>query len=284
MKCFYHNDMDGRCAGALVSYFTGELNKEDFCEVDYNKVLPQDVEKGIVYFVDYSFTETTKPYLDSLINNKKVKVIWIDHHTSSIELEKKYPYLKNIDGKREDSMSGAALTYLYFNPYLELPKFVRLVSDYDCWQFKYSPETEYFKIGIESENNDALDDVWTKLIHENVYKNSLTLPEILKKGKAIKSYIDSTNTYYREHFAYETEIEGYKCLAVNWKTNSWVFGEEVNNYPIVMVYAFDGTYFTYSIFSIDNSVDCSKIAEKFGGGGHRGAAGFKSKELLFRKV
>ena len=86
MKCFYHNDMDGRCAGALVSYFTGELNKEDFCEVDYNKVLPQDVEEGIVYFVDYSFTETTKPYLDSLINNKNIKVIWIDHHTSSIEL------------------------------------------------------------------------------------------------------------------------------------------------------------------------------------------------------
>lgn len=280
MKCFYHNDLDGRCAGALVAYFTGEHNKADFCEVDYNKVLPGDVEEGIVYFVDYSFTEDTKPYLDKLLGNENVTVVWIDHHTSSIELEKKYPYLREVEGIRDDGASGAFLTYRYFRQYDDVPYFVKLVSDYDCWKFEYSPKTEYFKIGIESEKDDALDEVWVDLLEGT----NLKFTQLIHKGRIIKEYIDSTNTYYREHFAYETEIEGYKCLAVNWKTNSWVFGEEVNNYPIVMVYAFDGTYFTYSIFSIDNSVDCSKIAEKFGGGGHRGAAGFKSKELLFRKV
>ena len=40
----------------------------------------------------------------------------------------------------------------------------------------------------------------------------------------------------------------------------------------------------YSMYSHDNVYDCGKYAESKGGGGHRGAAGFTSTELLFRKV
>ena len=34
---------------------------------------------------------------------------------------------------------------------------------------------------------------------------------------------------------------------------------------------------------VEPSIDCSKIANKFGGGGHKGAAGFRSKENIFAK-
>ena len=106
------------------------------------------------------------------------------------------------------------------------------------------------------------------------YKLSVSLfNNILGRGKIIKSYIDQDNTYYREHFAYESEIAGHKCLVVNKKTNSWVFGEKYNEYPLVMIWVFDGKKYTYSIFSSNNKIDCSKIAESYGGGGHRGAAG-----------
>jgi hypothetical protein len=42
----------------------------------------------------------------------------------------------------------------------DLPYYIQLVSDYDCWLYKYEPDTTYFKIGIEMQKYDALDDVW----------------------------------------------------------------------------------------------------------------------------
>ena len=63
-----------------------------------------------------------------------------------------------------------------------------------------------------------------------------------------------------------------------------MFGEKYSEYPLVMVWVFDGTQYVYSIFSGNLEIDCSKIAESYGGGGHKGAAGFSSKDLLFRKV
>ena len=70
-----------------------------------------------------------------------------------------------------------------------------------------------------------------------------------------------------------------------YKSNSLIFGEDIyNTYPICVVFAYDGEYYEYTLYSSDKNVDCSKIAEKFGGGGHKGAAGFRSKELVLKRV
>ena len=293
MKCFYHNDLDGRCAGAIVAQYTGNYNPENYFEVDYVTELPIDkVSDGeLVFFVDYSFKENTMHVLDNLIN-RNCDVVWVDHHTSSINLQEQHKELKLIDGIRQEGISGAGLTYMYCHnkSFNEIPYYVKLVSDYDCWQYKYEPDTTYFKLGIETELYDALDQVWTKLADQDyLYRLSGGFIEKVpmsqtKIGKIIKQYIDQNNKYYREHFAYETEIEGLKCLVVNKKTNSWIFGEKYKEYPLVMVWVFNGSKYTYSIFSSNKEIDCSKIAEKYGGGGHKGAAGFSSDELLFKKV
>lgn len=292
MKCFYHNDLDGRCAGAVVAQFTKNYNKEDYFEVDYVKPLPLDkIQEGeTVYFVDYSFKKDTVWQLDRIISNN-CNVVWIDHHTSSINLENEIVYLSAIEGIRQDKISGAALTYMYFNncTFENIPYYIQLVSDYDCWIYKYDPDTTFFKIGMETFEYDALDDIWKKLYCDmiqnknDIYNNSW-INQTINKGKIIKSYIDRDNKQYYNQYAYETEIEGYKCIVVNRKTNSWIFGENYNKYPLVMVWAFNGEKYSYSIFSGNKDVDCSKIAEKFGGGGHKGAAGFSSNEMLFKKV
>jgi len=284
MKCFYHNDLDGRCAGAIVAQYKNNYNKEDFFEVDYVMELPIDkiVDGEEVWFVDYSFKSSTRNILSGLIT-KGCNIIWIDHHTSSINLQEDYLWTKDIQGIRKDGISGAALTYMYcYNKEFDkIPYYIKLVSDYDCWQYKFEPDTTYFKIGMETLNFDALDKVWQNI---TMISDNYITKEIIGKGELIKGFIDNDNTYYREHFAYESEIAGHKCLVVNKKTNSWVFGEKYSEYPLVMVWVFDGSKFTYSIFSSNKEIDCSKIAESYGGGGHRGAAGFSSTELLFKKL
>lgn len=292
MKCFYHNDMDGRCAGSIVAYYENNYSKEDFFEVDYVMDLSPIVEKikngERVYFVDYSFNENTSRILHHLIK-KDCDVIWIDHHMSSLELEKNHNW--NIKGIRQDKISGAALTYIYFNncDFENVPYYIKLVSDYDCWIYKFDTDTTYFKIGLETTVYDALDSVWKDLHCDDIDNvqdvcDASCIHKIIKYGETIKRYIDRDNTQYRNQYAYESVISGHKALVVNRKTNSWIFGEKYNEYPVVCVWAFNGTKFSYTLFSGDPSIDCSKIAEIYGGGGHKGAAGFSSDKLLFTKT
>ncbi len=286
MKCFYHNDLDGRCAGSVVALYENNYRQEDFYEVDYVQDLPIEVieENEKVYLVDYSFKAHTLEQLKSVLQ-KTTDIVWIDHHDSSIKLEQECEWLKIIEGVRTKEASGAALAYMHlFNKSLDdIPYYIKLVSDYDCWQYKYDPDTTLFKIGVETKNHDALDYVWSQLHYEHSNGSYDLLYSLISNGKIIKDYIDKNNNYYRESFAYETEVEGHKCLAVNKKTNSWIFGEKYTEYPMVMVWVFNGDKYIYSIYSNDPNVDCRVIAEKYGGGGHKGAAGFTSDVLLFSK-
>lgn len=303
MKLFYHNDLDGRCAGFLVAnHYEYEEHFEkgvNAFEVDYVRPINLDtIDPGeTVFFVDYSFKDDTKYVLDELVE-RGCRVVWCDHHTSSLNLCKKHPELNEIEGIRAEGISGAALTYMYLyeeNDLEELPYFIRLVSDYDCWIYKYGKETDYFKLGIDSLYSDALDcdehsTIWSNLLYNRPVETNLSEEEIdidsmtyvLNRGMAIETYVTNNNTFYRENFAYESEILGHKCLVVNQKTNSKIFGDEYDKYPLVAVWVYNGEKYVYSIFSSNKEIDCSKIAEHFGGGGHKGAAGFTTNELILK--
>ena len=61
MKCFYHNDADGKCAGFWVHYSARIApNNEtiDFIEMSYEKPFPMDtiLPDEQIYIVDYSIT------------------------------------------------------------------------------------------------------------------------------------------------------------------------------------------------------------------------------------
>lgn len=287
MKCFYHNDMDGRCAGSIVARYTGNYDLHDYFEVDYIQELPIDVihTDEVVYLVDYSFKENSAWQLGKILDKTK-NVIWCDHHTSSLTLIKDNPRLKEIKGIREEGISGAGLIYMYLlNCQLkDCPEYIQLVSDYDCWKYKFGDRTNHFKIGIDMRDFNALDYVWKLLFTEsrnNISKSLLN--DIIEDGKLVKKYIDMDNKEYLNNYGYESTINGLKCYVVNRKINSWIFGDKINEYPVVMIYVFNGTKYSYSIYSTNKDIDCSKIAEDFGGGGHKGAAGFSSDKLLFVK-
>lgn len=280
MKCFYHNDMDGHCAGYLVRKFTENNNPEDYFESDYSGLDLSKVEIGErVYIVDYSFTEATMHQLLWLINYG-CDVIWIDHHSSSLDLVDKYPELRDLRGIRSAEASGAALTFMWFMncTFDNIPKYVQLVSDYDTWEHKM-PDSDAFKLGIDRYKNDVFDNVWERLDESSL----ISYKDIIIEGYTIKSYIDRDNESYLNSYGFESEIDGVTVYAVNKSSNSWIFGDLINSYPAVVVFVFNGSRWKYSIFSSDKGADCQKIAENHGGGGHKHAAGFMSDELLLRR-
>ena len=284
MKCFYHNDLDGHCAGYLVRKFTENNNPEDYFESDYSGLNLDYVEIGEeIYIVDYSFTEATVHQLFWLINYG-CKIIWIDHHASSLDLQKKYPELRDIEGIRSDEASGAALTYMWFKncTFGSIPKYVQYVSDYDTWSYRFT-DTIAFKIGMDAENNDIFDNVWRKLDPDTSYDDRIALESLITSGYVVKSYIDRDNESYLDSYGFETELDGITVYAVNKSSNSWIFGDLINSYPAVVAFVFNGSKWKYSIFSSEKGADCQKIAENHGGGGHKHAAGFISEEFLFPK-
>ena len=59
------------------------------------------------------------------------------------------------------------------------------------------------------------------------------------------------------------------------------FGEEYETHDMVCRFAYNGKGWTYSLYSSNPEIDCSEIAKQYGGGGHRGAAGFKLDHCIF---
>lgn len=287
--CFHHNDHDGRGAAAVVEHFFKCNNYYDpiFVEVEYNKNLPNPAlvkKKDLVFIVDYSFSEDTIHILNEIreITNN---VVWIDHHTSSLKLIEKYPELNEVEGLVVDGISAAALTfmYLYNIPYQLIPIFLKYISDYDCWKFKYGDTTNNFKSGLDRYDTNPKSDIWKKLFSEQS-PDAPTMTKILRDGEIINEFIKEDYKFYRDNFAYESEIDGHKCIVINRKTNSWIFGDLIDKYPISVVWVFDGTKYIYSLFSSNNEIDCSAIAEKYGGGGSKRAAGFTSTELILKEI
>jgi len=54
-----------------------------------------------------------------------------------------------------------------------------------------------------------------------------------------------------------------------------VAGELSEGYPFAAVFWVSQSEKTYSLRSRENGIDVSEIAKKYGGGGHKHAAGFK---------
>jgi len=277
MKCFYHNDLDGWCAGHVVSRFLDKRSKpdpEDYIEIRYGDAFPFDIIKPAekIYIVDFSLE---KEDMDKLLDITE-DVVWIDHHQTAIEKYADFP--REIKGVRKDGVSGCVLTYLWFISNCEhgmgisgnqnaVPWPIRYVGDRDTWQWKFGEKTLHFCSGSELYNLDPLSPDWA-IIFKDYNK-------VIEQGKTVEQYKQQRNKEYFKQFGYVAEFEGYKAAVVNCGlVDSKIFGDLLSkNYDIGIMYVEDGDKLKVSLRS--ERIDVSKIAVKYGGGGHQGASGFE---------
>lgn len=278
MKCFYHIDDDGKCAGAIV--------KQEFpdCEmypIDYKDNFPLNtIETGeMIYIVDFSIEPEMMSFLLAKTNN----VIWIDHHKTAIEKYRDYPMI--IDGIREVGKSGCLLTWEWFYKDMEgieKPMAILLINDWDLWLRKMEPETSMFKAGLDSLNTDPnnKDSIWKLLLDPS---DTFVL-YVLEIGESVLGYKEQFYNFYVENYGYETEWESHLWFVINLAKSSSDAFKFVSNksYDGFISYVFDGKKYSVSLYSNENDLDVSKIAVRNGGGGHTGAAGFICSELPFK--
>ena len=274
MLCFYHSaDLDGHCAGASVKHFVPDV---ELIGINYGDEFPWGKVRGQqVYMVDFSL----QPF-DQMIRLKEEasRLIWIDHHKSAIEEWQKVgcPY---INGIRRDGTGACALVWEYFDHVV--PEAVRLLAEYDVWNHT-DPCTLPFQWGLRmEETRPGINmDFWQYLF---TLKKTQLMPWF-EKGRLLLKYQAQENEKYIRAAAFETTLGGAPCIAVNkMLTNSQLFDSvwDATKYAMMITFGWRKGQWTVSLYSTREDVDCSAIAKKHGGGGHKGAAGFQCMSLPF---
>lgn len=243
--------------------------------------IPESVKE--LYLLDIS--------IESLMDDPRL--IWIDHHKSAMEKYGKKNGLQ-IDGVAACRLayqflfqpsSGVILTKGdYVNRWVIEPLAVRLAGEYDVWD-KRDPRAEVFQYGLKSCN---LDNRWQTLVDDGdcqVIKPDEEVAAILRFGEIAKNYADNLNAEIVCAYGFDLDFEGLAFLGLNTaRCNSLSFQAAIRpHHDGLLGFRFDGAKWTVSLYAVPHkpNVDLSKIAVKYGGGGHRQACGFQAERLPF---
>jgi oligoribonuclease NrnB/cAMP/cGMP phosphodiesterase (DHH superfamily) len=256
----YHRDHDGFGAAYAVWKAAKDACELMFESVQYGEAPPMDKLRAFgpdeVYIVDFSYPADTL----KMLSDEFTDVMVMDHHgTALAELEAwGGQFMFDLD------RSGCMLAWDYFHPEDSQPELLLYVQDRDLWRF-------------DLENSREINAYIATLPFEFDEWDNFYLPEAYTCGKAI---IDFQNRQIEGRLkdVEVVEFATYAVPVVNASENISELGNELckqyMDSPFSMTYCDrkDGKR-SYSLRSI-GSFDVSEVAKRFGGGGHKNAAGF----------
>ena len=196
----------------------------------------------------------------------------------------------------------------FFERRVAEPLAVRLAGEYDIWD-RRDPDAEVFQFGLRS--RELTDHDWQILLGNftkpsvreiemmmdaghpidlrpdgTVDESVSTVKGLLRDGALLQTY-QQRNDASAMHRSFIVEFEGLKFLALTTaRCNSLTFASKdvpETGHDALMGFYFDGKGWTVSLYHAKHrtNIDLSQIAVKHGGGGHRGACGFRISKLPF---
>jgi uncharacterized protein len=257
---YHDNCNDGFCA-AYVFWKWVDKNAT-FIPVSYGNAPPDNLDSKKIYILDFSYS---REILED-IKQRAESLLVIDHHkTAQKELEGLDYCIFDIN------KSGASLTWDYLTGKSPFPALVLYTEDRDLWRWEL-PYSKEVNAALFVEPKDF-----------NVWDN-LDINDLVKDGSIILKY---QNVLVENRVAQARWImfENYKVPFVN--CTEELISETLNvlakNSPFAIGFFIrnDGNI-VYSLRSDENGIDVSEIAKKYGGGGHKHAAGYISNKLYLR--
>lgn len=284
---YYHSkDYDGIASGQVCQYFLRKTGIEPIMiGWDYGDpvgAIPD--ENSTVYVVDLSIKELME----------HPKLIWIDHHKSAI-LE--YGQ-KMATGYRIDGVAACRLCWQWFTSNKNLPsKFqftdrhvvepylLTLLGEFDIWD-KRDSNAELLQLGLKTEE---IGFDWQKVFKDfdvDINNNYELIHNLCDKGMVIQKFLAVRDAEYMSTMAFDREFEGLRLKCYNGRGNSITFkifdgSDDIDAY---CMFYFAKDKFKYSLYHHPKhtDLDLSVIAKKYGGGGHAGACGFETVELVIK--
>lgn len=256
---FYHKDCWDGFGGAWAAW------KKMGSKADYVGLQPGappdfEVKNKEVYLIDTAFPI---PAMRQLLKNN-LKVVLLDHHFSNKEVAEIVP-----EKLFEMDHSGAVLAWKYFHPKKATPVFLKYVEDADIWKWAL-PNSKALSMLREGLPFDFR--AWSKWVND--YEDKKKLKARMLHGQQLLDYSADLQDKAVKN-AQVVEFEGYRCLAVNSPLLHSDIGNKLSKLmpPFGIVWAEKSDVRTFSLRS-NGKFDVSKLAQKYGGGGHKAAAGF----------
>lgn len=258
---FYHGGCRDGFGGAWAAYKKFG-NKADYVPLYREDPVPYVKNKRQVYFIDFLYNEeaVTKKFVKD-----NARVVGLDHHETTKEAIK---YLAE-DSVYSNIHSGSVLAWKYFHPGKKTPTLLKYVEDRDTWGWRL-PHSKDLNSALTMLEYDFL--AWNKTAAE--LENSAKRKKYIETGKIMtEQFASQVKELVSE--ARVINFDGHKVLAVN---APHMFTAELGHalakkmppFGIVWVREGDASHLS---FRSAGTFDVAKLAKKFGGGGHKMAAG-----------
>ena len=258
---FYHGDCSDGFGGAWAAWKKFG-NKADYIPLYRDNPLPSGLKNKEVYFID--FTPNSETEMRRLLRDN-IRVTCIDHHItakSSVDLTYKPLFALNH--------SGSVLAWQYFHPGVRVPTLLRYVEDRDIWKWKLPVSKEI------SEYLDMFDfdfKKWSRIAGdlESVSRKK----EYIKGGRLLLRY----KTGLLESISGNAELIKFSGKTIYAINSPHDFASELGHLlsmrrpPFAVIWNKESGLIKVSLRSIGD-FNVGKLAQKFGGGGHKHSAGF----------
>lgn len=281
----YHNkDLDGFTSGAII-----KLKYPEAKMIGYDYGMPpfeQEVTGEPIIMADVSFPMKTMVKISQLCN---WQLTWIDHHISAINDYKEF--IGNGEGfctaVLENGIAACEGTWKHLFPDKEMPLAVKLLGEYDTWRNsdknRWENEILPFQFGMRLKCNSV------ETFPIEVFYDDSIVPEIINDGFTVLKYQSQINELQCKKASFEAEFSGLRAICLNGGGfNSDVFKSvyDEGKHDIMMPFQFNGKYWTVSLYTTKDEIDCSVIAKENGGGGHKKASGFQVEDIktIFKNI
>lgn len=273
MKCLYHaNCLDGSGAALAVWAKYGDTG-HDYIPCQYGNDLPDDLAGSDVIMVDFSAKKDQIRALSKIAKS----ILIIDHHKSAqADLEGVDDGLGcPIEVMFDMDKSGAVLAWKWFHQDTAIPPILRFIQDRDLWRFEFS-STQAITKGL------MLHPAWRDWLLIDIEK-------VVMQGAAINLFLRQeaekivTTRPTRWSVTGDT-VPVYNLQGFMISDTLHMALEQYPEAPYAVSYFDLPDKRVYSLRSRSGTdVDVSLIAARYGGGGHKHAAGFSlSHDLAYR--
>lgn len=269
--CIYHgNCLDGFGAAWAVHNALGA--EVEFYKGIHQQPPPVDVAGRDVLLVDFSYK---KAVLENMLETA-ASITILDHHVSAEEDLSDLLKSGRVKGMFNMKLSGAMLTWNWFNPDQPAPDLISHIQDRDLWLFNIDGSRE-ITTALSSYPFDFK--VWNKLM----LSNHGQLDALRRDGEAIERRLQKDIKELIATGVRRMNIGGYDVPVLN---ASAAYVSDAGNIlskdePFAACYWDHPGGRSFSLRSRDDAenvaVNVAEVAKKYGGGGHQHAAGFTVK-------
>jgi hypothetical protein len=256
----YHGDCPDGFSGAWAAWKKFGNTAEYFAAS--REAGPPDVKGRKVYCIDFTYRPAA---VVKKMAREAEELVLIDHHITSKPLMELAPeFWFSLEH------SAAVLAWEYFFPSKPVPQLLKYVEDGDLWKFKLPKSRElgaYMSVfDFSFKNWDAL---------ARTFQSAARRTQAAKEGAFLLRFTQGVVRYVVDN-ARLVRFEGMKVLAAN---AAPMFHSEIGHAlakkkpPLGIVWREERGVIRVSLRS-NGKVDVAKVAEKYGGGGHKAAAGF----------